>query len=287
MWQTSSIPFLKNSRPLIMAHRGDSANVPENTLQAFEDAYKLGVDCIETDVRLTKDNHFIFFHDSKIDRTTNQKGKVSDYTLAELKKMDAGYQFPGDEQDPFPYRAKGLQVQTIDEIVPKFPNVRFNMDIKDRNPIAPQLLTEKLKELGVEDRVMVGSFHQSQIIKFRELSDVPTSAGIKEFFKFWRKSKKYIRSYPSIYSNPSTGVKLSQEDVFGTKLPYFALQIPEKIIFLKFVTPEFIKFAHLIEISVQVWTINERKDMQRLLDWGVDGIFTDKPKILMDILNPN
>ena len=289
MWKRSPSPFLNNSeknRPLVIAHRGDSSNIPENTVQAFEDAFKLDVDCLETDVHITKDEQFVLFHDYAVDRTTEAKGLVSSFTLSELKKLDAGYRF----QPPnFPFRAKGLQIQTLDEILQKFP-IRFNLDIKDKDPKVPELLALKLKELGVENRVMVGSFHQGQIKRFRKFSNIPTSAGPKEVFKFWRVAKKWIRKHQSILlreNNNNTNEKLSQKKIFGYVLPYYALQIPEGYYFLRFITPELIKFAHIdgIDISIQVWTINNEKDIRRFLEWGIDGIFTDKPKMMLEALN--
>ena len=290
MWKRSPLPFLNNSekkRPLVIAHRGDSSNVPENTIQAFVDAVKLGVDCLETDVHMTKDAQFVLFHDNAVDRTTEAKGLVSSFTLSELKKLDAGYHF----QPPnFPFRGKGLQIQTLDEILQKFP-IKLNLDIKDKDPKVPELLALKLKELHVEDRVMVGSFHQGQIKRFRRYSDIPTSAGPKEVFKFWRVAKKWIRKHQSIIigenKNNNNKEKLSQKKIFGSELPYYALQIPEGYYFLRFITPELIKFAHIdgIDISIQVWTINNEKDIRRFLEWGIDGIFTDKPKLMLETLH--
>src|SRR6056297_952547 len=98
MWRRSPILFIKNSNPLVMAHRGDSANVPENTKIAFRDAAELDVDVIETDVHITADKKLVFFHDKKLERTTNGKGKITKKTLEELKSLDMGYKFdPEDE----------------------------------------------------------------------------------------------------------------------------------------------------------------------------------------------
>ena len=289
MWKRSILPFLNNSeknRPLVIAHRGDSSNIPENTIQAFEDAFELDVDCLETDVHITKDNQFVLFHDDAVDRTTEAKGLISSFNLSELKKLDAGYHF----QPPnFPFRGHGLQIQTLDEILQKF-SIRFNLDIKDKDPKVPELLALKLKEMRVEDRVMVGSFHQGQIKRFRNFSDIPTSAGPKEVFKFWRVAKKWIRKHQSIIIGENSHIneeKFSQKMIFGKELPYYALQIPEGYYFLRFITPELIKFAHIegIDISIQVWTINDEKDIRRFLEWGIDGIFTDKPKMMLETLN--
>ncbi len=268
-----------------MAHRGNSMDVPENTMEAFKDAVDLKVDVIETDVRLTKDDQFVFLHDGKLNRTTNAKGKVQDYTLAELKRLDAGYSFEN-ENGEHPFRGKGFKIQTVDEIIEAFPRMRFNMDIKSKDPRAPSLLARKLESLGIKDgndsRVMVGSFWQKQIERFRSASGIPTSASIKDNLAFRSKARKWQKQRArGKISMEGT----NQESVFGKKLPYFALQIPERFAIITIINgPSFIEFAHAVGISVQVWTINERPDMERLLDWGVDGIFTDTPALLLDVL---
>ncbi len=180
MWKIHPHPFIRNSRPILFAHRGDSAQIPENTIKSFEDAYKMNVDCIETDVHMTKDYNFVLFHDPSLERTTNGTGEIADFTLAELKTLDAGYKFQPKGTENFPFRGKGLKILTIEEVLPVFPNVRFNLDIKSNNPKAPEILAQKLKEMDVESRVCVGSFHQSQIKLFRTFSEVATSAGKKK-----------------------------------------------------------------------------------------------------------
>ena len=288
MWQLSHIPFVKNYRPLVMAHRGDSANVPENTLASFEDAYKLNVDCIESDTHLTKDDQFVLFHDDKLERTTNGTGLIAEYTVDELKKLDTGYHFEGSPENPYPFRGKGYHIHTIDEILPAFPNVRFNLDIKSKNPKAPELLAKKLKDLDVEDRVMVGSFHQGQVRLFRKYCLAATSAGSREVLTFLRKSRGWIRQNSDIIEQNqlvnSDDIERNQLAIFKKKLPYYALQIPEGYLFLHIVKPAFITFAHHMGIAIHVWTINEAADMKRLLEWGVDGIFTDHPKVLLDVV---
>ncbi|MHA1585057.1 MAG: glycerophosphodiester phosphodiesterase [Promethearchaeota archaeon] len=289
MWKISKKAVIANNRPLVMAHRGDSANVPENTLSAFEDAYNLNVDFIETDIHITKDQDIIFFHDDCIDRTTEAKGKIKNYTLEELKQFDVGYKFEGDRQNPFPFRGKGYKVLTLEEVLPKFPNVRFNFDIKDKDPRVPAILADKIQKLNVEDRVVVGSFHQNQIFRFRKLSIAATGASKSEVISFFLKSKKWIHKWKKIKFEPSLPsdqnlIEKHQQEVFGRILPYYALQIPEKFAFIKIISPEFIKFAHYVGIAIEVWTINDESSMQRLLDWNADGIFTDNPKLLLKIL---
>lgn len=271
-----------------MAHRGDSSKIPENTIQAFQEAYNLRVDCLETDIHMTVDNEFVLFHDNTVDRTTNGTGKVADFTLTELKELDAGYRFEGIESGIFPYRGKGLQIHSIEEIIPRFPNVRFNLDIKSKRPEAPKILDEKLREMKVEKRVMVGSFHQKQVYRFREISEISTSAGAIETLKFkwkFRKWKRLLKRGLSICDFPKTEQEITQNQklVFHHSLPYFVLQVPEVYSKIRIVTPDFIKYAHYMGIAIHVWTVNDPKDMKRLLSWGVDGLFTDKPSIMIEV----
>ncbi|MEX2680201.1 MAG: glycerophosphodiester phosphodiesterase [Candidatus Sigynarchaeota archaeon] len=286
MWRTSNLRVLKNPRPLVMAHRGNSADVPENTRAAFEDAARLdGVDVIETDVHLTKDGNLVFFHDPVLDRTTNGRGKVKDKTLAELKALDAGY-WHVDASGNYPFRGKGLTIQTIDEILSAFPEHRFNIDIKSRDPRAPALLARKLEALGVENgpgsRVLVASFSEDMITRFRAASSIPTSASTMEVIRFLRKVNGWARKHgkENIPSN------MPQAEIFGKTLPFVALQIPEKLSIIKVIGGKwFIDVVHALGIAVEVWTVNEPEQMRKLLGWGVDGIFSDRPGVLISVMD--
>lgn len=285
MWKYSPVPFLKGDHPLVMAHRGDSAKYPENSLPALEEAYALNVDVLETDLRITKDNDIIIFHDARVNRTTNGKGKVKRYTLSELKRLEQGYNFEQRTLNGvnYPFRDKGLEVQSVEEVLTKFPDVKFNMDIKDRDKRAPRILAKMLHENNAEDRVMVGSFHHKQIERFRLLSAAPTSASTLEVWKFRRKVKKWLKENPKKIFEKHTII--TQEEILEETVPYFALQIPEKFAFLQvFDSAEFIEVCHKLNIAVHVWTINDPEDMNRLLDWNVDGIFSDKPLLLKEII---
>eukprot|EP01091_Cochliopodium_minus_P012262 TRINITY_DN3683_c0_g1_i1.p1 TRINITY_DN3683_c0_g1~~TRINITY_DN3683_c0_g1_i1.p1 ORF type:complete len:254 (+),score=49.30 TRINITY_DN3683_c0_g1_i1:59-820(+) len=142
------------NEPLILAHRGSRSLYAENTLEAYEIG-QLWADVLEFDVRLTKDDDLVLFHDDTLDRTTNQTGKVKDFTLAELKTLDAGYHyspfsldpsFPNikDEKVKYPLRGKGLKIPTLEEYLGKFKGVRTNIEIKDKNVLAAKLLYKKL-----------------------------------------------------------------------------------------------------------------------------------------------
>ncbi|HME53919.1 MAG TPA: glycerophosphodiester phosphodiesterase [Candidatus Lokiarchaeia archaeon] len=285
MWRASTLTFLKNDHPLVMAHRGNSAEVPENTREAFEDAARLqGVDVIETDTYLTSDDNFVFFHDPRLQRTTNGRGNIKARTLAELKTLDAGYNFEDDEGG-HPFRGKGFAIQSIDEILSQFPDQRFNIDIKSKDPRAPSLLAKKLVDLGIEDgpgsRVLVASFWNDQIRRFRASSHIPTSASTGEVISFRGRLHKWMKKHPGDHVEG-----LTQEIVLGKEVDYVALQIPERFWILTVINgPRFVAIAHELGIAVHVWTINEQEKMDRLLQWGVDGIFSDRPGLLIEVIH--
>jgi glycerophosphoryl diester phosphodiesterase len=157
------------------------------------------------------------------------------------------------------------------------------MDIKDTFAKAPEILARKLKELDAEDRVMVGSFHHKQIERFRVRTGAPTSASPIEVLKFRHRVRKWIRKNPNY--NYYQEMPLDQEEILGEAVPYFALQIPERYLFLKtFRGSKFISVSHMLNIAIHVWTVNDPGAMFRLLDWGVDGIFTDNPRLLSEIV---
>lgn len=264
MWKKSEIPFLKGQRPLVMAHRGRSAFTPESSFLAFKEAYDLNVDVLETDIRITKDSIPVVFHDETLDRTTNGKGNITDFNLDELIEFDLGYWHTNKEKDEYPFRNIGLHILPLRTFFEKFPKVKINLDIKDDFKQAPSILFETIKDSGAEQRVLVGSFHNKQILRFREISkhfEIPTSANKKEVLAF-----------------------VSNLWIFSKK-EFCALQVPLTHSFIKIVTASSIRKAHKNNIAVHPWTINNMEIMLSLLYWEIDGIFTDDPELLIKVLN--
>ncbi len=257
----------KNSRPLVFAHRGGGGLFPENTLLAFEDSAKLGVDFLELDVHSTADGTLVVLHDGSVDRTTDGSGKISEMTLAEVKKLDAGYPFTTDGGKTFPFRGKGISVPTLAEIFDALPEMKFNIEPKQQTPSIIKPLCNLIRERKMIDKVIVGSFSQSVIDDFRgECPEVATSASPSEVSKFLALEK--------------TGISESYSP------PMQALQIPERIGGIQIVTKDFVEAAHKRNLKVHVWTINQPADMRRLLETGVDGIMTDYPDRLINLLPP-
>ena len=254
-------------RPLIMAHRGESGNIPENTILALEAAVKIGVDVLESDIRFTKDYIPILFHDDDMERTTGVSGSVREKTLDELLQIDLGHTFTTDIGQTYPFRGQGLRVVTLDEVLQRFPDTILNLDIKDTFHEAPDEVARILLENQRTEKIMIASFHPTQMKRFREHAPmIPTSAHPNEIRKF------------------VIGTRMRMVGIFVRSVAFRAFQVPEWSGSIQVVTPRFIKAAHDRNIAVHVWTINDRENMERLLNLEVNGIFTDYPSLLREVL---
>lgn len=252
-------------RPLVIAHRGGAGLWPENTLYGFEKASSLGVDVIEIDVRSTSDGVLVVIHDGTLDRTTDGAGRVSEVTLAELKKYDAGYRWTSDGGKSFPLRGQGLTVPTLEEVFKALPQMRFNIEPKQEAPSIIEPLCNLIRKQGMADKVAVASFSHSIMDEFRRTCpEVATSATPVEVSKFLAMQKAGVGQ---AYSPPMQ-----------------ALQVPEYAGGLRVLTKEFVEAAHNRNLQVHAWTVNETEDMKRLIDMGVDGLMTDYPDRLMNLL---
>jgi glycerophosphoryl diester phosphodiesterase len=268
MAETRPIFQSQTSKFLVFAHRGGGGLFPENTLLAFEDSAKLGVDFLELDVHSTNDGTLVVMHDAQVDRTTDGRGEIREMSLENLKKLDAGFQFSPDGGQTFPFRGKKITVPTLAEIFDSLPEMKFNIEPKQQTPSIIKPLCSLIRARKMEDKIIVGSFHQAVIDEFRaECPEVATSASPSEVTKFLALSK--------------TGLSESYNP------PMQALQIPENLGQLSVVTKEFVENAHRKNLQVHVWTVNETADMERLINVGVDGIMTDYPDKLLSIVKQN
>src|SRR5919112_42952 len=126
--------IVRGEWPVNLAHRGASALVPENTIEAFRLAVEAGAGGLELDVHMTRDGHIVVIHDATVDRTTNGTGAISEMTLAELRGPDAGYNFSPDGGPTRPYRGRGSKVPLLERVLREFPGVAVNIDIKAGSP---------------------------------------------------------------------------------------------------------------------------------------------------------
>jgi len=242
-----SLPFLNNPGPIPFAHRGGAGVFPENTLPAFQNAVDMGYKYIETDVHSSKDGIVFAFHDDSLDRVTGHIGKISDLTSKEISKIEiSGF----------------AKIPTLLELLEAFPEVKINIDPKADSVVPP--LINLLKHTNSVSRVCIGSFSDKRIKQIRkELgSRLCVSAGPRAVMKFL--AGKFCFSSSKTY--------------------YHCLQVPQRSGPVKIVTPAFIEKAHSRGLQVHVWTVDDHKEITELLDMGVDGLMTDEPSILKNIL---
>ena len=258
-------PFFRKPGVQVIVHRGSRYLWPENTLYAFQHALKLGTDILELDVRSTKDSVLVILHDPTVNRTTNGTGPVQNFTLSELKRLDAGHHWTPDDGQTFPFRNKGLTIPTLEEVFTALPDARMNIEIKQKDPDIVDAFCHLIEKYNKIDQVLAASFHVGAINAFRKrCPDVATSSNAIEVITFYILNRLYL---DALYTPTAS-----------------AIQVPEKKGSLQVITQSFIKTAHKHNMQVHVWTVNDPKDMQRLLDLGVDGLITDYPDRLLSLL---
>lgn len=254
-------PYLASPGLLTFAHRGGAACWPENTLEAFQGGIRAGCRWIETDVHLTRDGHVVCLHDHALERTTDGRGPVWEYTLDQLRRFDAGHHFSPDGRD-YPHRGRGLTIPTLDEVLELDPHVRVNLEIKQAEPSMVRALWRHIDDRGLHDRVLVASERDALVRGFRNLARgrVATSAGKREILAFW--------------------LAVQARVVDWLPIEYEALQVPVRHAGLQVVNAAFVEAAHRRGVQVHVWTIDDPTTMRWLIDLGVDGIMTDQPERL-------
>lgn len=243
--------YFDGHKPRVIAHRGFAVDHAENTLGAFGAAVAHGSDILETDVHLSKDGEVIVAHDPDLSRVARIPGRVSDFTAAELSKIDLG---------------RGEGFPTLIEVLEAFPAQKFNIDVK--TPRAVDALVDVVKQCNAVNRVLVASFDEkTRAAAVARLPGVVSSAARKTVFE------GKLRSWLGLSMDSWT---LAPE--------VRALQVPPSHRGFVLVNPRFIAAAHHKGLEVHVWTINEAADMIRLLDMGVDGIVTDRCDVAVEVI---
>ena len=251
--------------PLVIAHQGGDEVWPGDTLFAYQNAAALGVDVLEMDIHISLDGVLVLMHDEKVDRTTDGTGEIESMTLAELKQLDAGYDWSLDEGQTFPFRGQGITVTTLEEVFQAFPEKHMTIEIKKSNASMVRPFCELIRKYEMQDKVLVASFYDDKIKEFRvECPEVATSSAKQETTVFVLLSKAFLSGF------------------YSPK--FLSLQVPEESGGITVMTEAFVRAAHARGLAVEVWTINDKETMQKLISWGVDGIMTDRPDILMELV---
>ncbi len=253
--------FLERSTTIAFAHRGGGGEAPENTLPAFEAAVTLGYRYLETDVHLTRDGVLLAFHDSSLERLTDRAGRIRALSVAEVREADAGYGFSPDGGHSFPFRGTGVLVPTLEELLTRWDDVFVNIDAKTDDTVAP--LIALVQRLHAFNRVCIGSFSDRRVARIRALAGGRICSSMGQV------------ASAMAYAASRTG-----------RMPRFhadCLQVPQRWGKLR-IDRRFVSAAHRAGLPVHVWTVDDQTEMEFLLDLGVDGIMTDRPRLLKQVL---
>jgi len=244
---TEPFAFLDHPGPVAFAHRGGAGDWPENTMPAFEGAVALGYRYIETDAHVTSDGTIVAFHDDRLDRVCDRTGIIADLTWSEVRLARV------DGREPIPL---------LEDLLTTWPDLRINIDPKHDAAVEP--LAEVIRRCDAVDRVCIGSFSDERIAAMRDLLGprLCTSLGPKD-------TTRLVAATRRLASGRFEGA---------------AAQVPLKHGRVPIITRQFIRGAHRLGIAVHVWTIDDPTEMERLLDLGVDGIMTDRPAVLRQVL---
>jgi glycerophosphoryl diester phosphodiesterase len=243
------VPFLDLPRPHAFAHRGGAAHAPENSWTAFEHAVKLGYAYLETDARATSDGKLVAFHDRTVNRVTGASGRIGALPYREV----AALRVAGTEPIPL-----------IEDLLGAWPDVRFNIDLKDEPGIS--LLPDVLRRTDAWDRVCVTSFSGGRLRAARGLFDRPVC----------------MATSPATIAAVRYSMRPTSPTLLARRLARWGVrcaQVPGQV-----ANSSFMRRAHALGLDVHVWTINARDQMVRLLDMGADGIMTDDIVTLRDVL---
>lgn len=227
------------------AHRGGAREAPENSLAAFRNATGLGFTHLETDVRPTRDGVAVLHHDADLDRTTDGRGPVRDRTWSQVRRLRL-------EDGSAPLR--------LEELLEELPDARVNIDVKEPGSVVA--LADALRRSNAAHRVCVTSFSARRLARARRAMP----PGAESSAHPWEVLA--LRALPRPPALPRV----------------HRVQVPTRALGLTLVDAGFVARAHRLGLAVDVWTVDEATQMERLLDLGVDGIMTDSPTVLRDVL---
>lgn len=270
-------PILRDSKvaldfnhPVVLSNRGGFNDTPENTLAAFSKSAELGVHGFAIDIRLTKDEEIVIFHDEYTDRTTDLSGKISEFTLEELKKADAGFSFE-DKDGTHSYRGKNQKILTLREVLELFPQLFIVINLMDtpdtyEGSLMPSKLWRLLEELDTEERVVVTSEYDDQIDRFNLYAQnkLASGAGNDEVKKAYA---AYTSQFGHLYKPSADLFRISE------KLGPFPLG-----------TKGFIHFLKKMNIPVYFQNVSSEESMLKLLNAGASGFIVDNPAQAMQII---
>jgi glycerophosphoryl diester phosphodiesterase len=233
-----------------MAHRGGAIEHLENTLPAFEACVAMGYRYLETDVRATADGVLVVFHDPGLERVTDSSGRIDQLTWSQVAQARIGGREP---------------ILRLEDLLGAWPDVRFNLDIKAAGVVAP--LVRLIRRLRITDRICLASFSDARIAAVRRLlgPTVCTALGPRGVAALRLAS----------YRPRAAGL---------VRIQAGCAQVPLQLGGRALVDERFVAAAHALGLQVHVWTVDTPEEATALLDLGVDGVMTDRPAMLREVL---
>lgn len=251
-------PLLDPDARLVIAHRGSSSEAPENTLPAFEAAVRRGADAIELDVRLTADGAPVVIHDATLDRTTDRTGVVAALTLADLRTVDAGWQFTPDHGRTHPCRGGETRIPTLGEVLWAFPKLNILVEIKE--PPAQEAVRRVLLQEDAAARCVLASEHHEALLAFDQPPFARGASGAEISALYWASLlRRRI---------PTSGYRM-----LSVPLRHRGLPVP---------TSGFVAAARTNGCAVHVWTVDSPDTARRLWRRGVSGMVTNVPGTMVE-----
>lgn len=239
-------------KPILIAHRGGSLEAPENTMAAFRHAIEVGMRFVELDVQMSSDGELVVIHDETLDRTTDGTGAVHDYAFEELRRFDAGAKFGP--------QFAGERIPTLREVLDLCASngvgVVIELKATDINEGVEEKVAALIREMrrrGAEN-IWCISFHHDAIQRMRELDPALPLGYLYEW---------------------DVGSFVSADDAVQALCPYFGTALAH---------PEQVAEAHRLGKLVFVYTVNEANDMHALAEAGIDGMVSDRPSLLLEVL---
>jgi glycerophosphoryl diester phosphodiesterase len=242
----------------VIAHRGNRAHAPENTIEAMREAVALGADALEFDLRVTRDGVLVLLHDALVDRTTNGAGAVERLTLAEVKSLDAGFCFSTDHDRTFPWRGRGVTVPTFDELAETVRELPLIIELK--TPAATELTRNAIARHGMAHRVVVAGFESRAIHPLR-------GAG----FALGATSRDAMALLPRAFMRRRAAPL--QFQTVNIPPTWNGLPVPFRLLS---------RSLRASGIPIHVWTVNEAQEARRLWRAGVSGIISDDPAVIIE-----
>lgn len=258
--------FFDVDRPVVIGHRGAAGDSPENTLLSFETALAKGAQILESDIHLSSDGVPILLHDPDVERTSNGLGLASELAWAQLRELDAGGRFENASGDNL-FREKGIGIPSLEEAFERFPEARFNLEIKCPGEAGIQATLDLIERFDRSDRTLL-------------------AAGEDEIMRDLRAALTTHPVAPALGASLHEIVATIASALNGSPMPegVMALQVPATFADKPLVTQAFVDHAHAHGVEVHVWTINDLDEISALLDLDVDGIITDYPGRMHDWL---